>query len=348
MKHWTYRKGLHEVGNGVYAYLQPDGSWGWSNAGLVVDGDASLLVDTLFDLKLTREMLETMRKAIPAANRIGTVINTHANGDHCYGNELVADSEIISSRRTAEEMTELPPGQFAKLMALAQVLKAGGSLSRMFGSLMGTLGIKSLEALAKGGPFVVDCFGSFDFNGITLTLPTRTFDGRLELTVGQKPVHLIEVGPAHTRGDTLVYLPSERTVFTGDILFIEGHPIVWEGPVSNWIRACDHILAMDVEAVVPGHGPITTLDGVRQLKGYLEYLTIEARKRFDAGMKAYDAACDIALDAYASWKDRERIVVNVDTLYRDFRGKAAKPHAVKLFGDMARYHASQSATHARS
>ena len=82
---------LHEIGDDVWAYVQGDGGWGWSNAGLVVDGDASLLVDTLFDLRLTAEMLESMRRASAAAEHIDTVVNTHANGDHCYGNQLVAE-----------------------------------------------------------------------------------------------------------------------------------------------------------------------------------------------------------------------------------------------------------------
>ncbi len=61
---FAYTKGLHEIGGGSYAWLQPDGSWGWSNAGLVADGEASLLVDTLFDLPLTRDMLGAMRDAV--------------------------------------------------------------------------------------------------------------------------------------------------------------------------------------------------------------------------------------------------------------------------------------------
>ncbi len=117
MSHWTYTKGLHDLGNAVYAYLQPDGSWGWSNAGIVTDGDASLLVDTLFDLKLTQEMLDTMRKSIAAAAKIDTVVNTHANGDHCYGNQLVADANIIASVRTAEEMNDLPPTAICRAYA---------------------------------------------------------------------------------------------------------------------------------------------------------------------------------------------------------------------------------------
>ena len=53
MAAWNYQKGLQETGNGIFSYLQPDGSWGWSNSGLIVDGGQSLLVDTLFDAPMT-------------------------------------------------------------------------------------------------------------------------------------------------------------------------------------------------------------------------------------------------------------------------------------------------------
>ena len=61
---------LHDIGNGVYAYLLPNGSWGWSNAGLICDGEESLLVDTLFDEVLTADMLATMKAATDVAARI--------------------------------------------------------------------------------------------------------------------------------------------------------------------------------------------------------------------------------------------------------------------------------------
>ena len=78
-----FRKGLEDLGNGAYAYIQPDGSWGWSNAGLIVDGEESLLVDTLFDEKLTADMLATMKDATGlGAGDITTLVNPHANGDH--------------------------------------------------------------------------------------------------------------------------------------------------------------------------------------------------------------------------------------------------------------------------
>jgi hypothetical protein len=94
-------------------------------------------------------------------------------------------------------------------------------------------------------------------------------------------------------------------------------------------------MAMDVAVIVPGHGPITDKQGVAQVKGYLEYLTTAARQRFEAGLSVMEADRDIALDAYASWSDAERIVVNVHTLYREFSGDTTPVDIVALFGQMA-------------
>ena len=94
MTNWTYTKGLHDLGNGCWAWLLPDGGWGWSNAGLIIDGDQSRLVDTLFDLPLTAEMLSAMRDAAPAAKEIDTLVNTHANGDHTFGTQPVSYTHL--------------------------------------------------------------------------------------------------------------------------------------------------------------------------------------------------------------------------------------------------------------
>src|SRR5215204_5058206 len=125
-----YERGAHEVGDGLWAYLQPDGGWGWSNAGLVTDGEASLLVDTLFDLQLTQQMLDDLRAVSPAAASIGTVVNTHANGDHCYGNQLVTGADIVASSASAREMDEVPPAVLAGLMRSTGDLGEAGAYLR--------------------------------------------------------------------------------------------------------------------------------------------------------------------------------------------------------------------------
>lgn len=309
---WNYTKGLHDLSNGCYAYLQPDGGWGWSNAGLVADGGESLLVDTLFDLKLTREMLDTMRRAEPnAAARIGTLVNTHSNGDHCFGNELVNGAEIIASKACAEEMAH--DGGAGRLADMK----------------------RNASSIGEAGKFFAEIFAPFDFEGINVAMPTRTFERRMDLRVGSKTIRLIEVGPAHTRGDVLAQAVEDRVMYTGDILFIEGHPIIWAGPVRNWIAACQLIIDSNVDVIVPGHGPITDKKGVAALKNYFEYIEREARRRYDAGMTVMEAARDISLADYSSWGDGERIVVNVASLYREFSAGKVTSNIVELFAMMA-------------
>ncbi len=307
----AYDKGLHDLGDGCLAYLQPDGSWGWSNAGLIVGDGCSLLVDTLFDLRLTREMLDAMAPSTRVAP-IATVVNTHANGDHCYGNQLLMGAEIVASSATAEEMAEVPPAMLAAMNGASGPV---GDLFRHF-------------------------FGAFEFEGIDLTLPTRTFEQRLDLDVGGRVVELIEVGPAHTRGDTLVHVPDAGTVFTGDILFVGGTPIVWAGPLANWVAACDLLLGMDVEQVVPGHGPITDKAGVAAVRDYLAFVDAAAAARFAAGVDAWEAARDIAREVgareeFRGWGEFGRITVNVDTAYRTLDATHVSPDVVEQFRRMA-------------
>lgn len=318
---WQYTKGLHDIGNGNYAWLQPDGTWGWSNAGLVTDSGESLLVDTLFDLNLTRDMLHAMRDAVPAAKRIGKVFNTHANGDHYFGNQLVADSEIIVSKKCADEMESHPPKALIDRFV-------------------------NYKQMGDGGEFLMKTMGRvFDFRGVIYTPPTRIFEKTLDVPVGNKTVRLVEVGPAHTKGDTLAFIPEDRVVYTGDILFNGGHPIAWAGPVQNWIDACDLMLGWEADVFVPGHGAITDKTGVRALKDYLEYVKVETRKRYDAGMTLEQAVDDISLKAFRAWSDAERIYVTVNNLYQEFSGDTSPPDLPRMFNLMAHYEERQRTLH---
>jgi cyclase len=326
---------LVEVADGVHAYLQ-QGSWGFSNAGLVSAGKRALLIDTLYDLPSTARMLAEMRRVVSAAAAIETLVNTHANGDHCWGNQLLTGAEIISSRSAAEEMLELSPALMLTLLRAASGLaRLSPSARRMIG-LLGRLGVPRIASLSEAAEFVVDCFGSFDFRGIRLTVPTRTFEDRLLLELGDQRIELIQVGPAHTKGDVLVYLPAQRVVFTGDILFIGSHPIIWQGPVQNWIAACDRLLALDVDVVVPGHGPITDKRGVEATKRYWQELVKQAERGFAAGVTADQVAEELLANGDAAWSEAHRLVVNVDTVYRELARDSSMREPLSMFARMAR------------
>jgi glyoxylase-like metal-dependent hydrolase (beta-lactamase superfamily II) len=312
----AYRHGLHEVADGVFAYLQPDGTWGWSNAGLVAGDGASLLVDTLFDLHLTKQMLDEMQP-VTGSRPITNLVNTHANGDHCYGNQLVAGDgvDIVSSTRAAAEMEEVTPGTLH------------GMVTADLGDTLNT--------------YVRRIFGPFDFTGIDVAPPNRTFDGELQVQVGDRAVELLEVGPAHTAGDVIAWAPDARAVFGGDILFIGGTPIVWAGPVSNWVAALERILALDPAVIVPGHGPLAERSDVEALADYFRLIDREAGARADAGMEVVDATNEVdrLIDEspYAAWTDRERICINVDAVYREHDPARPATNVLELFSRMADY-----------
>ena len=306
-----YHRGLHELGDGLFAYLQPDGGWGWSNAGLVSPDGGYTLVDTLFDARLTAAMLDEMA-AVTATRPIATLVNTHANGDHCYGNGLVGGAEIVSSRAAAREMDEVPPSLLAAMVS-------------------SDLGDPALN------DYVRAAFGPFDFDGAVPAPPTRTFTGTLGLDVAGTSVELIEAGPAHTARDVVVHLPAASTAFVGDLAFVGGTPIVWAGPLSNWCDAIDLVRGLGVTTVVPGHGPVCGTPELVEIRDYLAFVESEAIARFHGGMTAAEAALDIDLGPWASWGERERITVNVDTVYRHLDPAAPRTDVLSLFRAMASY-----------
>ena len=310
----AFPAGLRDLGRDVHAWMQPNGSWGESNAGLVVGDGESLVVDSLWDLLLTRRMLDAMRDHTASAP-IRYLVNTHSDGDHCWGNELVTGARIISSRASAEAMDELTPADMARLARLGAAMRAVGAIP-----------VVGPARLRAAGRYFRRMQSPYDYSGVKLTPAQQTFAGTLKLEVGGRAVELIEVGPAHTPGDALVHVADARVLFAGDILFVGSTPVMWVGPVDNWIAALDRLLEMDVETIVPGHGPLTDKEGVRAVRDYWTLVESEARRLFEEGASAFDAARDILLSAefaatdFAGWCNPERIAINVSTIYRRLRG----------------------------
>jgi cyclase len=298
-----FTAGLHEVGDGCYAYLQPDGGWGLSNAGLVAADEGALLVDTLFDLPRTREMLQAMKRSVPAAGRIATVVNTHSHPDHTAGNALLPEATVIASHATIEEMRSMADGE------------------DLYGKIL-----RDWRSYGEAGAYLHEIMGSrFALTFGHRALPAQGFDEEYELHVGTKLVRLVKIGPAHTRGDAVVFLPRERVLYTGDVLFNEVHPAVTGLPVSAWIAACERLLTWDIEVIVPGHGPVADLAAVRRQRDYFTYLQREARARFDAGLQVWEAAHEISLEACRGWADEERIIMTLHSLYGEFGAPRVDP-----------------------
>jgi 2-keto-4-pentenoate hydratase/2-oxohepta-3-ene-1,7-dioic acid hydratase in catechol pathway/glyoxylase-like metal-dependent hydrolase (beta-lactamase superfamily II) len=312
-----YTRGLHEVADRVWAWMLPDGGYGWSNAGLVAGDGASLLVDTLFDLALTREMLAAMAPVTDRAPITDALI-THSNGDHTHGNQLLdASVRVIAAKGTAEEIAH---GMAPEMLVMTQTADLG--------------------PVATG--YLRERFGPFDFGGITLRNADHTFDDRLTIEVGGREVHLLNLGPAHTAADSVVHVPDAGVLFAGDLLFIGCTPIVWAGPIANWVAACDAMIALGAATVVPGHGPVTDADGIRAVRGYLVHVAEQAEAAYRKGLSFVEAADSIDLGEYASWLDAERVVVNVYQRYRELDPGTPKLPAMGLLAMQAEWFAKHS------
>ncbi|WP_339951499.1 MBL fold metallo-hydrolase [uncultured Albimonas sp.] len=308
------KRAVEPLGEGLFAWVQGDGSWGWSNAGLVVSEGETLLIDTLFTAGLTRDMLEGFRRAAPQAARIDTLLNTHANGDHTFGNHLVEGARIVASAAAAREMAERTPEQAAASFA-------------------------DWRNQGEMGAFLHEVMGSkFDFSDVRYAPPTETFSGRRDLQVGALRVELHELGPAHTAGDVVAWIPERRVAFTGDLVFNGGAPILWAGPVGNWIRACELMLSWEAEIIVPGHGPVGDRAMLREMLAYLTYVRDETAARHRAGLSWQEAAWDISMDGFCHLGDRERIVCNVAQIYRELSGGAIAPDRAEIVALMGRWH----------
>ncbi|MEV4062996.1 fumarylacetoacetate hydrolase family protein [Nonomuraea dietziae] len=312
-----YTRGLHQVGAGVWAWLLPDGGYGRSNAGLVAGDGASLLVDTLYDLPLTAEMLAGMRP-ITDLHPLSHAVLTHANGDHTHGGQLLPGSvRVIAAEATAHEMrAEMAP----ELTTALQVMDLGPVLT----------------------PYLRDRFGGFDFGGIRLREPDHTFDRRLTLDVGGREVRLLNLGPAHTEADTVVHVPDAGVLFAGDLLFVGCTPIVWSGPIAHWIAACDTMIGLDAPTVVPGHGPVTDPDGIRAVRDYLAHVVEQADAALAKGLDLREAMFAVDLAEYAGWLDAERVVVNVYQRYREIHPGQPEIDRFALFALMAEWQATRS------
>lgn len=271
---------------GTYAYVQATGGFCIANAGLITGRSGSVAVDALFVPRMTRAFLDEAARV--AAGAIDTLIDTHHHVDHTLGNHAFAGHTIIGHALTRTEMQ-----------------RVGDPRDR-------------LAAMAPH--FAPDLA-----QPIPIVPPNMTYSERMTLHVDEREVQLIHVPTAHTIDDTLVYLPAERLLFAGDIAFFYVTPLAFEGSVLGWLDAIATIEAMDVERIVPGHGPVGSRAELALLRGYFELLRDQARRHYDAGDPAEQAVRQFDLGPYAAWGEPERVVPNVLRLYEDFSGAPWTP-----------------------
>jgi len=243
-------QGLKKIAENVYAYegaktATPQNSYA-ANAGVVVGTDGVIVIDALISAKEGKRLLRDIRKITDKPVRY--VVLTHAHLDHALG---------------------------ASVFTEAGALLVSHELERAY------LERKGQGMLQKAAEFGLS---KEDMAGTRIALPVITFTERLTLRLGGETVELIHQLPSHSTGSTLVLLPRQKVLFTGDVLFTDFHPFLGEGDIPAWAKTLDAIQDMDLIVIVPGHGPLSTKKDVAEMKDYILLFDAKARELAAQGL----------------------------------------------------------------
>ena len=277
----------------VHAAIQSRSGTGWSNSGFIAVGGGTV-VDSLYDVALTRELADLYAEVHPAAP--SRVINTHHNGDHCWGNQVFVGAEIIAHRGCADRFMDFTPDRAEMIRTMADPPESMRSIHEEW--------------------------APFDFSDVVLTPPTTVIDHDTVIDLDGVRVDLLHVGPAHTEGDLVVHVPDEGVVFMGDVLFNRCTPIGWEGSTDAWIAALRRVEELEPEWVVPGHGPLCGVDGLRDARRYFEAVQDHSRIAHAEGRSVLECCDEIDLGEWAKWDEPWRLAANVHRVYRECEGSA--------------------------
>lgn len=269
-----------EVAEGVYAFVQDDGTWWINNAGLVLGSSAGILIDTCTTEQRTTELLDAVG-TVSNGRPLRYALNTHHHGDHTFGNSLLpAATAVIGHPRMRD-------------------------------------GLAAERTLDDFPPFWTP---KPAFGRLTKRLPDLTVDEGAVVYLGDRGVELHHPGyVAHTSGDLVAWVPDVRVLFVGDLLFPGHTPMVLAGSPAGAIRSLDWIAGFDAQHIVPGHGEVieqSALDGVlSDHRRYYDFVLAEATRGLRDGLTPVEVARTAELGEFGAWLDPERFILNVHSAY---------------------------------
>jgi cyclase len=291
---------LHAVSEHVFMWAPQSAGWGLANCGLVTSPRGTTAwIDSPYDTVMAARFRDEAQRVLPGSELPEWLLVTHGNGDHLWGAPAVPSAKIIYTSETAGHIEHEPSP--AQLHAL----------------------VHNSDPDSPLGWYLRRHFGRYDWTTAEIRQPTITFTGQLEISVGGTPVQLTQLAPAHTTGDMMAYLPTERVAFSGDVIFASSpehpgdHPVHWSGPLANVIDGCRRVLDTGAVFIVPGHGPLLDREGVHGHIAYLEHMRQRCHTLHAAGVPLREAATRIiAENRYPDLHLRERLLVTLGAEYR--------------------------------
>ncbi|MFC9859050.1 MULTISPECIES: MBL fold metallo-hydrolase [unclassified Streptomyces] len=175
---------------------------------------------------------------------------------------------------------------------------------------------------------------------LSVELPALTFREPITLHLGGVRAELMHLGTAHTTNDTVVWLPDQRVLFTGDVVMSGATPFCLTGSVAGSISVIERLRALSPRVVVPGHGPVGGPELLDTTESYLRYVQRLAADGIAAGLSPLRIAREAAPTPFAHLLDSERLVPNLHRACAEANGAAAGHHLDigELFSEMVDFH----------
>lgn len=294
---------LQELAPGVFAYIQPEGGWCVSNAGLIVGGGNSVLIDTVATESRALRLSDAVTKV---AGPPGVIVNTHHHGDHVFGNAMFAPPAMV----VANEKTR------------AEVIQSGHGLRQLWPDV--------------------------DWGDLPLVPPNLTFSESLTMYVADLRVELLNIGPAHTASDTVVWVPDRSVLFTGDVVMSGFTPFCLMGSIAGSLAAVERLRQFGAQTIVSGHGAVSGPEIFDVNESYLRWILQLAKDASAAGSTPLQAAREADLREFARLGDSERLVGNLHRAFQEIAGGelAAPIDVIAGFREMVDYHGRLPDCHA--
>lgn len=281
----TWNTELKQLAPNVYAYQQEGGTGrinaGISNAGLFVGENSMIAFDGLGYPIQTKAFIGAANK-VSGGKPFSELIDSHHHGDHVAGNQFFVPTPILGHPYCRDEVVKAAPNTPKAWPKAAG--QADGTEERK------------------------------------LVPPNVTFEDNLVYYIGGNKVEFRFVGPAHTWGDLVAYVPEHKILFAADLAFFHLVPYCHNAYVSKWMESMEKVMKMDVDTIVPGHGPVGGKNDLNESLEYFRFLKTEVKKRYDAKMSPGAAAADLKMGKYDNWMGPERTVMNTVRLYDEFKG----------------------------
>jgi cyclase len=284
------------------------------NVGFLVTDAGVLVVDDQFE-NVAQGIIDQIKTVTDKPIRY--LVNTHYHSDHTGGNPVfIKFAEIIAHDTVRPRLLEYPEEVRRTFPAKQQAMEAEIATIQDPNDLY-RVALEKDVGLIK---FLLDSLQNFKVE--TAAPPGLTYEGHVRVWLGGQQIEVFHIAPGHTDGDSMVYFKDENVIHMGDLLFNGMYPFIdaeGGGSEAGCIENLDYAIAHvppDIK-VIPGHGPVTDMAGLRRMRDFLRDLRVKVDKAVKAGMSRADTVRAIKMDEYPDIKPLFRSLGNVITVAYD-------------------------------